>query len=432
MRILSVLLCVAAAGCTQRASEISGSVRGHDGAPLALAHVALNSPATGTEVGADHRFRLTTDATGLVVLTVSGVQHEPQRALIFLPKKGVRAQVDVTLALPRYSADPAKPAVIGTFNNFQNDSSAIAMSRTSNGRFTAQIPYTKGTGYEIVNVTEPDEGINSTHPGPPIAPPGASNYVRRDDGRYAAVADSATVEFDPARQQRSHSASSVTVRSDNDETARFEALAQTMRRDLDAYTRQRLELKRHGATQEQVNAFVRRYDWNRFHGPLRAELQSDHSPLFKQAAMVLYLGQVGEVAEMSHSQLDHAITETALKDVPPTSPLWSAVPEAFPAITWANYHAKINGYAPYFDRLVALHPDAKLREAILSYDLSVSYFAGDRYRTLLGYERLTRFFPSSKSAAAATSRKRRVSGALTCSTAFDISRTLQVGVKVDF
>src|SRR5207253_3160060 len=128
-----------------------------------------------------------------------------------------------------------------------------------------------------------------------------------------------------------NSQSSVSVRSNDNETARFAAFAQTMRRELDAYKRQRLELKRRGASEDEVSAFVHRYDWNRFHGPMRAELRSDSSPLLKQAAMVLYLGELGEVAEMSHSQLDHAITETALRQVPPSSSLWSAVPEAFPA-----------------------------------------------------------------------------------------------------
>lgn len=401
MRAFGVLLCLVVEGCAARTSQISGSVRGHDKTPLTIAHVGLSSPASVSAVGTDHRYRLTTDATGLIPLTFSGVGHEPERVLLLVPRKGVQAEVDVTLALPRYSAGPIKPAVIGSFNDFRNDISSIPMSPLPNGRFIAHIPQSKENAYQIVNVTEPDEGINSTHPGPPIAPPGAARYIRREDGRYAAVADTATIEFDPASLERSHSESSVTVRSENRETAEFASFAQTMRRELDAYKRQRLELKQHGASDDEVNAFVRQYDWNRFHGPIRAELRSDRSPLFKQAAMILYLSELGDVAEMSHSQLDHAIVQTALKEVPPSSPLWSAVPEAFPAITWANYHARIDGYADYFDQIVATHPDQKLREDILSYDLSVSYFAGDRERTARVYDRLTKDFPKSKSAAAA-------------------------------
>ncbi|MGZ8830851.1 MAG: hypothetical protein ACXW2Q_10810, partial [Thermoanaerobaculia bacterium] len=190
-------------------SHISGSVRGHDGTPLTIAHVELTSPAdsatsaSAVQVGADHRYRLTTEATGVVALTFSGVGHEPERVLLFLPRKGVRAEVDVTLAAPRYTADAAKAAVIGDFNGFRNDVSSIPMSPLPNGRFIAQIPYSKGgtLAYQIVNVTEPVEEINSTHPGPPIAAPGAARYVRRDDGRYAAVvgieSGTATIEFDP-------------------------------------------------------------------------------------------------------------------------------------------------------------------------------------------------------------------------------------------
>src|SRR5205823_14115904 len=119
----------AAFGCSQRTSQITGTVRG-----ATVAHVALGSIVT--EVGADHRFKLNTDATGLVKLTFSGVGREPESVLIFLPKKGVPAEVDVTLAPPRYSADAAKPGVIGTFNDFRNDATAIPMS-SSNGHFIA-------------------------------------------------------------------------------------------------------------------------------------------------------------------------------------------------------------------------------------------------------------------------------------------------------
>jgi thiol-disulfide isomerase/thioredoxin len=72
-----------------------------------------------------------------------------------------------------------------------------------------------------------------------------------------------------------------------------------------------------------------------------------------------------------------------------------------PAITWANYHAKIDGYGPYFDRLVASNRDPKLRENVLSYDLSVAYFAGDRDRAARDFERIIHEFPNSKSAEAA-------------------------------
>ena len=50
---------------------------------------------------------------------------------------------------------------------------------------------------------------------------------------------------------------------------------------------------------------------------------------------------------------------------------------------------------------MATNPDPQLREGILSYDLSVSYFAGDLQRTERVYERLTHDFPNSKSAASA-------------------------------
>jgi hypothetical protein len=77
------------------------------------------------------------------------------------------------------------------------------------------------------------------------------------------------------------------------------------------------------------------------------------------------------------------------------------VPDAFHALTWANFHTAIDGYEAYFDRISTTHPNPKLREAILSYAFSVASYAGDRERMAQIYERLVGDFPDSQAVAVA-------------------------------
>jgi thiol-disulfide isomerase/thioredoxin len=357
--------------------------------------------------GADGGYTVTSTQIGLVTLRFTGVDHEPETVLLFLGRAGREVRVDVRLAVLPYSDDLSQAAVIGDFNGFRNDDSALPMAPIGGGRFSAQLGAIPAStiGYQLVNVTQPVETINSTHPGPPIAGTAADSYVLHDDGRYASLvktsAAGTTIVFDPSLLPRSTAESVVTIRGGNRETDLFAALTRAMHHEVQEYTGRRLDLKRRGAADEEVLAFVRQYDWVRFHGPIREALDGAGSALFKQAAMVLYLGEVGGLAEMSHSPLDRAVARRALAEVPPTSSLWATVPDAFHTLTWGNFHTAIDGYEAYFDRISTTHPNPELREAILSYAFSVASYAGDRERMARIYERLVGDFPDSQAVAVA-------------------------------
>jgi len=398
-------------GCAQRLLRVSGTVLGHGGVPISVAHVAVlgedaaTPAAPAVRTSADGSYTAWVRGTGLIALRFTGVNHAPETVQILVARPGGRARVDVTLAVPDYADDFSQSAVIGDFNGFQADDTSVAMEPLADGRLTAQLApgATSTVAYQVINATRPVETINSTHPGPPIPGTDADSYVLRDDGYYAALvktgAAGATAVFDPARLPRGGGEPSVSIRDASNEAEQFAAFATAMRGELQSYTHRRLELKRRSADEAEVLAFVREYDWARFHRPIREALDGPGSPLFKQAALVVYLDEAGEAAEMSHSPVDRGLAHRALLDVPPSSSLWSSVRDAFPALTWANFHAGIDGYDEYFDRIITTHPDGHLREAILSYALSVATYAGEQDRAAHIYERLVADFPESRSAA---------------------------------
>lgn len=399
--------------CAETAFRVSGTVLGHDSKPIALAHVALlvdgpsAAAAAVVQAGADGAFNLTIGRAGLVSLRFTGVDHAPETVPLLIAELDGSAEVNVRLAVPAYADNFSRVAVIGDFNEFRADDTAVRLTPTGDGRFAAQVA--AGTGgtvaYQVINATEPTEGINSTYPGPPIPGTAADRYVLRDDGRYATVlkaaGPTARIVFSPAPLPRDSSAAAVTIKSNGRETERFAEFATTTRREVQEYTRRRLELKYRGATNDEVMAFVRHYDWDRVHRPIRSVLAGPGSALLKQAAMVLYLSEAGELAEISHSPLDPAVMQQALQEVPPSSPLWASASDAFQALTWANFHAPVEGYTAYFEQITTTHPNRTLRESILSYDLSVASYAGDAEREAGVYERLLEDFPDSRATAVA-------------------------------
>jgi thiol-disulfide isomerase/thioredoxin len=408
-----LVLALIASGCGQRASVITGTVLGAGGAPLAVAHVSLpstagNGPASDVcAVGADGRYTLRTAATGLVPLVVSGLWHEPIRVPLFIARAGERISLDVRLRLLRYADDLTHVAVIGDFNGFHKGIAAVPMNRRADGLFVARISRLIGPTltYQLINVTAPVEEINSTHSGSPIAGTAAQRYVPRPGGSYASVIKAsdgvAEVVFDPRRLPRGAGEASWSLGEAPAETTSFANLAQSLEATLADYEQQRLDLSRRETPTADIAKLVASYDWNRFHAAIRTVLASDAAPLFKEAASVLYTGTLGEVSEMSHCEIDAVVARWVLQQVPPSSPLWTAVPQAFPALTWANHMQPIEGYSVYFDRLVSTNPDRRLRAQLLGYDLSVAYYEADKNRAKRDYDRLVADFPGSEEAASA-------------------------------
>ena len=247
-----LVLAVGNLACNRHGVRISGAVVGHDGTPARVAHVAvLGEPDSAPPVpaGADGGYAVTSTQIGLVSLRFTGVDHAPETVLLLLGRPGSEVRVDVRLAAPHYSDDFSQAAVIGDFNGFRNDDSAVPMEPVAGGRYSAQLGAVAGgtVAYQLVNVTQPVETINSTHPGPPIPGTAADSYVLRDDGCYASVVRTntagTTIVFDPVRLSRSTAEPMVTIRGGNRETDLFAALTMAMRREAREYTGKRLELK---------------------------------------------------------------------------------------------------------------------------------------------------------------------------------------------
>jgi thiol-disulfide isomerase/thioredoxin len=391
-------------GCA-RPAAISGSITGSDGAPLPAARAALDGGAA-VDTGPDGSFRIDTNARGLVALHLAGVNHQPETVLVYLPRRGGTVTLNVRLAPVPRSTDLSRAAVIGDFNGFRRDGSAVVMDRLDDGRLIARVPADAGVLCQVVNVSAPVEAINSTHAGPPLSATNASGYEFLEDSGFASRVDAAdgiaTVVLDPATLPSTAPSASIALESKATDTALFAALATTLRREREEYARARLELKRRGAGADEIAAFVSEYPWDRLNRPVR-ELVIDAPRALAHAGLVLYASEAGALAEMTFSPIDPALAARAVARIDPAAPVWSAARDAVPALIWTDHHNPVPSFDSFLDRLVESHPDRQLRESVLSYAISVAHFAGAHARLARMYQVLQRDFP--ESAAFAQARK---------------------------
>jgi len=341
------------------------------------------------------------------VLRFSAVRHEPVSVPLLIPSLRERTVVHVTLGTPQFEADFSRVAIIGDFNGFKRDGNEIVMKRVDENRFTATISGLDGEAlaYQLINVTAPIEAINSTGPGPAVEGTAATEFRLAKDGRYVSVAPvsdgAAEVLFNAASLPTPGLESRIEVNASSSDARAFAENVRVLRAERQRYTEQRLELKRRNADTDEIMRFVNGYDWDKFHTPIRRLLEDEVSQTTKDAAMVVYISEIGDVSEMTHSQIDRTIAQKTLKNVSPTSALWARFPDAFLALIWADQIDEIDGFDIYLDQISTSHPNERIREAILNYGLSVAYFAEDRARAARIYQRLVDDFPDSSSAVSA-------------------------------
>ena len=408
----SILLLVQ--GCSQDSTQISGTLVGHDGQTLRLGHVALypsisefwlpKEPPVAIQsvpVGTDGSFQLSTDTTGIFTLVFSGVNHDPKEILLLLSETAQNIELDIQLATHDYRSDFSEIAVIGDFNGFA-DRTSKPMDPQADGTFVAKIE-TKGDtlAYQLINVLHGQGRMHGTQ---------FDRFHPRDRGHYASVLDVeegiVRITFDPDKLVVSKIRPTVTFRNESSEVAMLAAFVHEVQDEIETYSQRLENMKEDGASETELAFFINEYDWSQNHGALDQVLNMDTSLLLKQAAAVLYLVQYRNFQSATfkfHGEADGnfmtpELILRAFQKVDVKSPLWSAWPDAFRSLSWANYKNVIDGYEPYFKELLNQNPDALLKAFLLDYELVIAKYAGDEERSTSLYYRLVTEYPDSKEA----------------------------------
>jgi thiol-disulfide isomerase/thioredoxin len=273
-----------------------------------LAHARLRrahgrSVVAETVVGPHGRFALATTATGAFYLDFTGVNHVRTMVPVVLQRS---ATIDLDVRLQRYPYNDSLDRVtaIGDWNHF-DPRTGRPLVKQSDGRYTLDIETTADTvAYQLLNLTS-DRSINGTD-GIWYTYDGGGDYrsvIRADQGR-------ATIVLDPRTLNRRPSEPRVAFRVRSSPPARLYELASR----LDQWQRSYLDSSRAiGSTQGWV-----RFDFAPVVDELTSRLFRARDSTLRQILLCSRLGWARRGAP-----LDSALSARIVREVPPSSFVWS-------------------------------------------------------------------------------------------------------------
>ncbi len=408
-RAITVLVAVVASslsGCSESPTlVVSGSVVGHDGAPMPLAHVHLlrpldlmldNHPLVSAEAAADGRFEIATADSGVFYLVFTGVDHERKQVPLIV-EGPVELALDVRLATPEYVDDLSGVKVIGEFNDFEV-ASARDMRERPDGSFVLEIEADADSlAYQLTGILQSGHRSSGTE---------SDSYVADTHGDYRSVlraeGGKVTITFDPTRLPRSDQPASVVFSDPGSTQARLASLTE----ELEGHIADWAEAYEEAAqTGEPLS-----YDWTSTVEELGLRAEGEEDLLIRQA-----LAYITILLTSYGAELDSATAGWSFDELPPTSHLWSVQPFAIPMVAAAAFNslegegessgegegahpAWLDGYVAYMDAGAATHPDGDVRATML---MAVVWLARQAEDENLGreyYGRLLADYPDSPAA----------------------------------
>jgi thiol-disulfide isomerase/thioredoxin len=345
---------------------LTGTLVGHDGKPMKLAHVSIGGESI--QVGADGSFEAPLVARGFERVMLTGVDHGDYAIGLLLD--GSSVHVDAKLGTYAHPESFDNASVVEV--RFVGDD--IALGKTTplvagkDGRYTANIEAPDGEfAYEIRGITaQAGRSMNSDE---------ATEYRYDGDGNYANVVTakggSVTVKLDPARLLPSGVATVVTFSEPDSNVAKVSAVYQ----DLAQWR---------GGTDEETAARS---------AALAARIGAEEDATVRQALMIAYLSTLGRTVSREHPPADVvAIADRALAEIPASADLWGMSRSA--AMTAVSI-ASGDGHRGYLEDMLASMQDPEESSEMLFNMMWVARSDGDE-------EAVGRYFATMKEQYAGT------------------------------
>lgn len=388
------LLCVAcvllavASGWGDRMVVVSGSVLGHDGKPVALAHAHVTRPAAhqalaSVEAASEGGYRLTFQGEGLFLVRFTAPDH----ALLDVPllvEGPAEVALDVQLVAYPYVDFLDKVWLIGDFNRFSRLRNVKPMVKQPDGTYFATVETDADSlAYQVLGVEAWGRSINGTH---------ADRLEYDGGGDYKSIIDVAdnvvTVTFDPRALTLSDALPIVTFgAADHGRGSLNDAYRELERRWV--VHRRRHDLKDQAVVMEAFEQSDLSAWFTRRLGALPTDdLDGERDLVLRQAREagsppardMLYVYLLGlELVEEAGPDSD--VVQEVLANVAPVSPFWSLEPDALDALRFAGLTAEAHNY---FDILTTGHADPSVREtgfanAVVLAELSGEFTTAQSY-----------------------------------------------------
>lgn len=379
----------------QEAVTIRGTVLGHDGRPMPVAHAHLAD--TSVTADADGGFALAIDTTGLVTLELTGADHRIHRVPLLIEEPG---SVELTARLaanpPAESYDDLR--VIGDFNAF-SFGSGVPMEPHADGTYAATFAAPADTfAYQLLGATGHGNSVNGTMYDR-LAYDGGGDYQSVVD----AAGDSVTVVFDPEAAVRGEAEAEVTFADPASLTARVAAVfAERDRLNARLQAVRQAEYERiereegRGLPELQRDEHIAVRDLAveeaGAHAAMEAmaeEIRAEADPTVRQARLVAYFTVSG--VPPADSTADTVLAEEALAALPPASPFWRPLVPS--GVARRTGHSE--DFDDYLDAVVETHPNPEVGASVLFQRLRQASRDEDEAAQRRAYAELTSRFPES-------------------------------------
>lgn len=367
---------------------ISGRVLGYDGQPLPKAAINITrlnvlKPLGMIEAAKDGSFTFASDESGLMVLEVSGVDHQMQQVAIILGDS-IRAELTVRLQPYTYYKSFDSVRVIGDFNDFSY-ATARKMERLEDGCYELEIPTTSATlAYQLIGIT--DAGA--------VNAPGAEEYAYEGGLFYRSIARAKNgkvkIAFDTT--QLIYTKKKAEVHFDNPRLDAVAGIYNDILLRREQYQRALADNRKAGRT---LNEFS--FSWAKVFDKLSKQLALEKDSVVREMLLVSYL-DLGTLD--GARQIRSGIARWALAATAPTSPVWSINPKLM-TLAIEKSDAADTTYQGYLDQAVNNHADPNVCAMLLYDELTVAYNTKQPGKARRYYERLTNDFSSSRYAAMA-------------------------------
>jgi thiol-disulfide isomerase/thioredoxin len=362
---------------------VRGTLLGHDGRPMPMAHVHLarpqyygrGEPLVSVEVREDGTYELRTERVGGFMLQFTGVDHVGAEVPL-VADPPLEVSVDVRLPTHAYREDLSGVRVIGDYNDWDLES-ALRVEPQPDGTYSVTIET------DADSVVYMLDGIVTSR-GWPVNDPRSDRFRLAEYGYHSialASGGAVTITVDPARLVSSEApvftwtrwwdrmAEAVIDPDDPRSTSArlYDVLGENWRR-----------FKAFVASEASAPAESVEYDPARGLAELTERLALEEDSLVRQALSVALL----QLADTG-AAVDSELCRRALNEVPPASPLWSyyhdlwlgrLVAKALGG--WYTVSSSASAYAPgdgspydrymtYLAEGVAQHGDSVVRSMML-------------------------------------------------------------------
>lgn len=354
---------------------LRGTLVGHDGKPMRQAHVhvlkpGVQQPLAKTQVDATGLFQLTTPHTGLLFIQGTGVDHAENRTAVLIEKPQI-LEVSMRLRSYPYLKEFNEVKIIGDFNNF-NFNSAQPMVKQADGTFTAEFEVKeKEFKYQIIGATSSTRSINGTQ---------SESFVYDGGGDYQSVVTpqngKVRIVFDPKKVSSSPGKADVRIKG-NSTMSRFASLMADMSDRVEALNEARFAHQQSGKDPKTFS-----FDWSGDVVSIQDKLTSEKEPVIRHALLLQYV----QLGMMGAKNLDPALGQQALGEIPFESPLWLINPMLFRGVVFLA--GRIDSSEVYFDRYLQRQPDKGAKGALLFNAAMEAQFGGQAEKLKKYYDLL--------------------------------------------